>query len=233
MNFYWEMLGTLSKLHKQACMMVEEIFQNKTLMQSLHDAQFDVVLMDPGLAVGVLVAHELKLPTVYNVKWITSGEGHSVVAPSPTSYVPTVGNIMSDKMNVVQRVKNMLYFLFNTCRFIVCPHYDRLVDKYFGPDVNFYHLLQGADIWLIRMDFLFEFPRPTMPNIVYIGGFQCKPSEPLSSKLEEFVQSSGEHGFIVISLGTMVNGLPLEITSEIAAAFGQIPQKVRHGGMEA
>lgn len=234
MNFYWEMLGALSKIHQQASTMVEEIFQNKTLMQSLHEAQFDVALIDPGLPVGVMVAHELKLPTVYNVRWITSGEGHSVVAPTPTSYVPAVGNAVSDKMNFLQRVKNMLYFLFNSCidRFIVCPHYDRLVDKYFGPDVKFYHLLQGADIWLMRMDFVFEFPRPTMPNIVYIGGFQCKPSEPLSSKLEEFVQSSGEHGFIVMSLGTLVNGLPLEITSEIAAAFGQIPQKViwRHDG---
>ncbi|XP_008336294.2 UDP-glucuronosyltransferase 2B20-like, partial [Cynoglossus semilaevis] len=99
-------------------------------------------------------------------------------------------------------------------------------DRYFGPDVNFYHLLQGADIWLMRVDFDFEFPRPTMPNIIYIGGFQCKPSKPLPPDLEEFVQSSGEHGFILMSLGTLVRGLPVEITSEIAAAFAQIPQKV-------
>lgn len=141
---------------------------------------------------------------------------------------------MSDKMNFAQRMKNMLYYALNTCidKFIVCPHYDRLVDRYFGPDVKFYHLLQGADIWLMRVDFVFEFPRPTMPNIAYIGGFQCKPSEPLPSELEEFVQSSGEHGFILMSLGTLVKGLPLEITSEIAAAFAQIPQKVvwRHAG---
>lgn len=233
-EFYWEMLGSLSKLHQQASLLGVEIFENKTLMQSIRDTQFDMVLIDPGLPVGVLVAHELKLPTVFNVRWITSGEGHFVVAPSPSSYVPTSGNAMSDKMTFGQRVKNILYYLLNTCidKFIVCPHYDRLVDRYFGPDLKFYHLLQGADIWLMRSDFVFEFPRPTMPNIVYIGGFQCKPSEPLSSELEEFVQSSGEHGFILMSLGTLVKGLPLEITSEIAAAFAQIPQKViwRHAG---
>uniref|UniRef100_A0A3Q4AJH3 Uncharacterized protein n=1 Tax=Mola mola TaxID=94237 RepID=A0A3Q4AJH3_MOLML len=233
-KFYWEMLGSLSKIHQQASFLGIKMFENKTLMQSIRDTRFDVVLIDPGLPVGVLVAHELKLPTVFNVRWITSGEGHFVVAPCPTSYVPASRNAMSDKMNFGQRVKNMLYYLLNTCidKFIVCPHYDRLVDRYFGPDVNFYHLLQGADIWLMRMDFVFEFPRPTMPNIAYIGGFQCKPSEPLSSELEEFVQSSGEHGFILMSLGTLVQGLPLEITSEIAAAFAQIPQKViwRHAG---
>ncbi|KAG8008823.1 UDP-glucuronosyltransferase 2B31 [Nibea albiflora] len=233
-KWYWEMLGALSEIHQQAGQLVTEIFENKTLMQNMRDTQFDVVLIDPGVPVGVLVAHELKLPTVFNVRWITSGEGHAVVAPSPTSYVPVAGHVVSDKMTFGQRVQNTIQYVFNMFidRFIVCPHYDRLVDRYFGPDVNFYHLLQGADIWLIRVDFVFEFPRPTMPNIAYIGGFQCKPSKPLSSELEEFVESSGEHGFILMSLGTLVKSLPVEITSEIAAAFAQIPQKViwRHAG---
>ncbi|KAK2820103.1 hypothetical protein Q5P01_023062 [Channa striata] len=233
-KFYWEILGSLSKIHEQASRLGVELFENKTLMQSIRDTQFDVVLLDPGLPVGVVVAHELKLPTIFNVRWITSGEGHFVVAPSPISYVPMSGHAVSDKMTFVQRLKNLLHFVLNSFidRFIVCSHYDRLVNRYFGPDVNFYHLLQGADIWLMRVDFVFEFPRPTMPNVAYIGGFQCKPSEPLSSELEEFVKSSGEHGFILMSLGTLVKGLPLGITSEIAAAFAQIPQKViwRHVG---
>lgn len=233
-RFCWEGLATLSKIHRQASMMGIEIFKNKTLLQSLHDTQFDVVLIDPGLPVGVLVAQELKLPTVFNARWVTVGEGHFMVAPSPTSYVPVSGNAVTDRMTFAQRLKNTLLYFFNACidRYIVCPHYDRLVEHFFGPDVDFYHLLQAADFWLIRVDFVFEYPRPTMPNIAYIGGFQCKPSEPLSPELEDLIQSSGEHGFILMSLGTLVQSLPLEITSEIAAAFAQIPQKViwRHVG---
>ncbi|TWW54932.1 UDP-glucuronosyltransferase 2A1 [Takifugu flavidus] len=63
-------------------------------------------------------------------------------------------------------------------------------------------IMLDADIWLMRVDFVFEYPRPTMPNVVYMGGFQCKPAEPLPEHLEEFVQSSGEHGVIIMSLGT-------------------------------
>ncbi|XP_040924362.1 UDP-glucuronosyltransferase 2C1-like [Betta splendens] len=233
-NFYWEILDSLSRIHQQASMLGVEMFENHTLMQSLRDADFDVVLLDPGLPVGVLVAHELKLPMVFNVRWITSGEAHFVVAPSPTSYVPVSGHAVTDKMTFVQRAMNLVHYILNSWldRFVVCPHYERLVHRYFGPDVNFYHLLQGADLWLMRADFVFEFPRPTMPNVAYIGGFQCKPSEPLSSELEEFVRSSGEHGVVLMSLGTLVQGLPTDITSEIAAAFAQLPQKVvwRHVG---
>lgn len=233
-SFYSEMLAALSNMHREASQMVVEIFENKVLMQNLRIAQYDVALMDPGLPVGVLVAHELRLPTVFNVRWITSGEGHFVVAPSPVSYVPTSGCAVPDKMTFSQRVRNMFHYFLNMYidSLVVSPHYDRLVEKYFEPGTSFYHLLQGADIWLMRVDFVFEFPRPTMPNIVYIGGFQCKPSKPLPKELEEFVQSSGEHGVVLMSLGTLVKGLPVEITNEIAAAFAQLPQKViwRHPG---
>ncbi|KAG9341912.1 hypothetical protein JZ751_018229 [Albula glossodonta] len=84
----------------------------------------------------------------------------------------------------------------------------------------------------MRNDFVFEFPRPTMPNVVYMGGFQCKPSKPLPQHLEEFVQSSGEHGVIIMSMGAFVGQLPHDVTEEIAAAFAQLPQKIiwRHTG---
>eukprot|EP00064_Thunnus_orientalis_P022816 superscaffoldBa00008041_g23036 len=84
----------------------------------------------------------------------------------------------------------------------------------------------------MRVDFVFEFPRPTMPNVIYIGGFQCKPAKPLPQHLEEFVQSSGEHGVILMSLGTFVSELPADLTNKIAAAFATLPQKViwRHKG---
>ncbi|XP_064870875.1 UDP-glucuronosyltransferase 2A2-like [Oncorhynchus nerka] len=106
------------------------------------------------------------------------------------------------------------------------PHYSALVSRYFGPEVDFFSLFQAADLWLMRVDFVFEFPRPTMPNIIYIEGFKCKPAKPLLPKLVEFVQGSGVHGLIIMSLGTFIGQLPLDIADEIAVAFAQLPQKV-------
>ncbi|CAG03164.1 unnamed protein product, partial [Tetraodon nigroviridis] len=65
-----------------------------------------------------------------------------------------------------------------------------------------------------------------MPNVVYMGGFQCKPAKPLPEHLEEFAQSSGEHGLIIMSLGTFIAELPPDLADEIAAAFAKLPQKV-------
>ncbi|XP_022623824.1 UDP-glucuronosyltransferase 2B15-like isoform X2 [Seriola dumerili] len=98
--------------------------------------------------------------------------------------------------------------------------------RLFGSDVHYMELFQAADIWLMRNDFTFEFPRPTMPNVVYMSGFQCKPSKTLSKELEDFVQSSGEHGVVVMTLGTLVAKLPEDVAEDIAAGFAQLPQKV-------
>lgn len=44
--------------------------------------------------------------------------------------------------------------------------------------------------------------------------------------MEEFVQSSGEDGVVVFSLGSMVKNLTEEKANVIASALAQIPQKV-------
>ena len=44
--------------------------------------------------------------------------------------------------------------------------------------------------------------------------------------MEEFVQSSGDDGIVVFTLGSMIANLTKEKSNTIASALGQIPQKV-------
>ncbi|XP_063052642.1 UDP-glucuronosyltransferase 2A1-like [Engraulis encrasicolus] len=232
--FEFEIITKLSEMHRQMCEMMVKMFEDKALMKSLMDTKFDILLTDPGVGGGVFLARRLNLPMVFNVRWTVHGEAHYAIAPSPVSYVPYPRTEITDRMTFIQRVQNLIAWTigFYQWQKIVAPHYTAFVKRYFGPDVDYFSLFQDADIWLMRNDFTFEFPRPTMPNVVYMGGFQCKPAKPLPVDLEEFVQSSGEHGVIIMSLGTLVADLPSDITEEIAAGFAQIPQKViwRHQG---
>lgn len=45
--------------------------------------------------------------------------------------------------------------------------------------------------------------------------------------IEEFVQSSGDAGIVVFTLGSMVRNMTKEKGNIIASALAQIPQKVR------
>ncbi|DAA28628.1 TPA: UDP glucuronosyltransferase 2B10-like isoform 2 [Bos taurus] len=83
-----------------------------------------------------------------------------------------------------------------------------------------------AEMWLIRTYWDFSFPRPRLPNVEFVGGLHCKPAKPLPKEMEEFVQSSGENGIVVFSLGSMVSNVSEDRAKVIASAFAQIPQKV-------
>lgn len=219
----------ISKAHSLWAKVIANVFDDERLMKKLIDAKYDLVLTDPAMGTGGFLAKYLKLPLVLNVRWIPSSDGHFAIAPSPLSYVPVPGSGLTDKMDFFQRVKNMLFYSMQLIqmRYFFEPSYNAICQKYFEGGCDIISLIQEADIWLFRSDFVFDFPRPTMPNIIYIGGFQCKPGQPLPADLEEFVQSAGEHGVIIMTLGTLVNALPTEVADEIASIFAKLPQKVR------
>uniref|UniRef100_A0A3Q3WU02 UDP-glucuronosyltransferase n=1 Tax=Mola mola TaxID=94237 RepID=A0A3Q3WU02_MOLML len=216
------------EMNEKMSRMLEMLFENKELMQSIQDAKYDLVLTDPVSPIGAIVAHYFGLPLVFNVRWTSHGEGHFAIAPSPLSYVPLTGTELSDKMSFFERMFNVFMFSFweYQLAYYILPSYAGMIEKYLGPDIDYKSLFQAADLWLMRVDFVFEFPRPTMPNVIYMGGFQCKPSKPLPQHLEDFVQSSGEHGVIIMSLGTLIAELPRDLADDIAAAFAKLPQKV-------
>lgn len=70
--------------------------------------------------------------------------------------------------------------------------------------------------------------RANVPAVVEIGGLHCRPAKPLPQELENFMQSSGEHGIVYFSLGGTIHGqaLPEQIRKTILKVFGELPQKV-------
>lgn len=218
----------LEIFHGGALSIISTMLDDSALMGKLKDAKFDLMLTDPAFPAGVLLAHYLHLPMVYNVRWLNIGDAHMAIAPSTPSYVPMVNSLFSDRMDFLQRTENILRYMSSILQeqFVILPIYNELLKRHFPPGADLLTMQRSAEIWLMRVDFIFEFPRPSMPNVVYIGGFQCRPAEPILTELEEFMQSSGEHGVVVMSLGVMVTALPKPITEAIAAAFAKLPQKI-------
>ncbi|XP_054967451.2 UDP-glucuronosyltransferase 2B17 isoform X2 [Pan paniscus] len=95
-----------------------------------------------------------------------------------------------------------------------------------GRPTTLFETMGKAEMWLIRTYWDFEFPRPFLPNVDFVGGLHCKSAKPLPKEMEEFVQSSGENGIVVFSLGSMISNTSEESANMIASALAQIPQKV-------
>ncbi|XP_052004353.1 UDP-glucuronosyltransferase-like [Xyrauchen texanus] len=220
-----------TSMQVKAC---EGLLYDEPLMKSLRETGFNVLLTDPFLPCGTILADTFSLPAVYFLRGMPCRLDDSAAqCPTPPSFVPRFLTGFSDKMNFLQRVKNTLMSVFEAylCRILFASS-DELASRYLQKGTTYKELLGHGAVWLLRYDFTFEYPRPLMPNMVLIGGINCAKKSPLVKELEEFVNGSGEHGFVVFTLGSMMSQLPEAKAREFFEAFRQIPQRVlwRHTG---
>ncbi|XP_015723197.1 UDP-glucuronosyltransferase 1-9-like isoform X1 [Coturnix japonica] len=206
----------------------KELFDSTETLQYLNQSGFDAILTDPVLICGATVANYLSLPSVFFMRGFPCNLHYEATeCPSPLSYVPRLFSFNSDHMTFFQRVENTLIALLEQ---FYCNGYYRaaiqLSSEVLQRDVSLIDLLNSASIWLLRYDFVFEYPRPVMPNMVFIGGINCEQKKPLPKEFEAIVNASGEHGIVVFSLGSMVSEIPMKKAMEIADALGTVPQTV-------
>ncbi|XP_036032144.1 UDP-glucuronosyltransferase 2B31-like [Onychomys torridus] len=203
---------------------------NKELMTKLHNSSFDVMVADPFIPCGDLLAEILKIPLVYSLRFFPgyTHEKYSGGLPLPPSYVPVAMSKLSDRMTFMERVQNVIYMLCFDFWFQIFNEnkWNQLYSEVLGRPTTLSKMMGRADIWLIRTYWDLEFPHPVLPNFDFVGGLHCRPAKPLPKEIEDFVQSSGEHGVVVFSLGSMVGTLTEESANMIAAGLAQIPQKV-------
>ncbi|NXA56353.1 UD11 glucuronosyltransferase, partial [Nothocercus julius] len=204
------------------------LFHDEELMKYLRDSNFDAILMDPVLPCGPIVAEFLSLPSVYFLRGLPCGLDYSAAqCPNPSSYVPKVFSYSSDYMTFTERVNNFLLgFLEHIPCYLLYSKYENLAQELLQRDVTLLELFSTASVWLMRYDFIFEYPRPIMPNMFYVGGINCMQKKRLSKEFEAIVNASGEHGIVVFSLGSMVSEIPMHKAIEITKALGTIPQTV-------
>ncbi|XP_050966208.1 UDP-glucuronosyltransferase 2A1 isoform X11 [Labeo rohita] len=204
---------------------------NEDLLHTLRESHYDVLLSDPMLPFADLMAQKLNIPHVVSLRAMFAFVLERLCGqmPTPPSYVPMVAiRDLTDHMSFAERVVNTLDYIIHSTLYPLGMMFtlDRLYTEILGKPTTMCETAGATDIWLIRTYWDFEYPRPLLPNFKFVGGMHCKPAKPLPKELEEFVQSSGDQGIVVLSLGSMVSNLTLEKANTIASALGQIPQKV-------
>ncbi|XP_019221083.1 UDP-glucuronosyltransferase 2A2 isoform X3 [Oreochromis niloticus] len=209
---------------------LDGVVKSEVVMKKLKEGNYDLLLADPLYPGSDLVADILGIPLVFSLRFSVAynWERHCGQMPAPPSFVPGAMSKLTDKMDFSERVWN---FLFYALQDIVIDHtFWNVLDRYYsdvkGTPTSACELMSKADIWLIRTYWDFEFPRPFLPNFKYVGGIHCRPAKPLPEDLEEFVQSSGDDGIVIFTLGSMINNITKEKANMIASGLAQIPQKV-------
>ncbi|XP_072371698.1 UDP-glucuronosyltransferase 3A1-like [Scyliorhinus torazame] len=207
----------------------EWIMSDNQLMNSLKAEQFDIAVVDMFNPCSPLVAEKLRLRFVavhagnfWN--WYLAG------LPSPPSYVPVANSLLTDQMGFWGRLKNSIMFLGSLLvESRIHAKFERAIKTCFPveSEPNLSELYLKAELAIYNTDFTLEFPRPLLPNVVYVGGLLAKPAKPVSQELEEFILAAGENGFVVVTLGSMLASVNVPaVLKEMNTAFSQLPQAV-------
>ncbi|XP_012415047.1 UDP-glucuronosyltransferase 1-6 [Trichechus manatus latirostris] len=166
----------------------ESLLKDSETLQFLRESKFDALFTDPALPCGVILAEYLGLPSVYLFRGFPCALEYKFSgSPSPVSYIPRYYTQFSDQMTFRQRVANFLADLLETpLLYLLFSKYQNLTSNLLKRDVDLVTLYQKVSIWLLRYDFVFEYPRPVMPNMVFIGGTSCKKVGRLVQRLKSW-----------------------------------------------
>ncbi|XP_067828581.1 2-hydroxyacylsphingosine 1-beta-galactosyltransferase-like [Heptranchias perlo] len=204
----------------------DQMVGNQDLEKRLREEKFDLLLVDPNEMCGFVYAEILGVKHVIfsTGLWFPAELG----APSPVSYVPEFNSLMTDRMNLLERAWNSLIYIVSRIgtRCAILPKYDAILKKRnVKPSRSMMEIVQGSSMFLLCTDVALEFPRPSLPTIVFVGGILTRPANPLPEDLATWVEDA-PNGVVVASFGAGVKYLSDDLTEKLAAAFARLPQKV-------
>ncbi|CAH1794327.1 unnamed protein product [Owenia fusiformis] len=222
-----EVMNVIGKLHVTFC---EGLLIDKALLDTLKRSNFDMLIMDVAEPNAWILAHYLDVPIV-----LYANEGAYTDVPFgglgqvvPYSFVPHTFSPFSDEMNIWERFQNVLLnvgiqlYVWKTFSSI-----SKIRNKYninVTVDISEQNI-QSTALILSNDHFAFDYPRPLLPNHIYIGGLYYSPPKSLPDHMEALMQNSGEKGVIIVAFGStqhqMLNIKLIEIMAEVFAALPQ------------
>ncbi|KAL1763861.1 UDP-glucuronosyltransferase 1-9, partial [Sigmodon hispidus] len=174
--------GTAKKFFELLFSHCRDLFKDKKLVEYLKQSAFDAVFLDPFDVCGLTVAKYLSLPSVVFARGILCHYLEvGAQCPSPPSYVPRELSIFTDAMTFTERVWNHLTYMGEHA---ICPYFFKtateIAFEVLQTPVTMDDLVSQVSIWLLHIDFVLNFPRPVMPNMVFVAGINCYRRKPLS-----------------------------------------------------
>ncbi|NXK01262.1 UD11 glucuronosyltransferase, partial [Corythaixoides concolor] len=175
----WNHFQKSSSIFQASC---SSLLYNKEMMKYIEESKFDAVFTDPMTPCGQIIALHFSIPTVFFLRGVPCAiDIRATQSPDPPSYVPRVFSVNTDHMTFSERVKNFLLSISEsfTCS-IIFSSFESLASDFLQKPMTITQLLSHGSVWLKRTDFVFDYPMPIMPNMIFIGGINCARRKPLS-----------------------------------------------------
>ena len=216
-----EMMRSSRSLTEAECSRL--VVHNDAMMDKLAKVGFDIALVDSNF----MMKYTYLLPHRLGVPWISYADMLDPLmarVPMLPSFVPHQLLTFTDRMSFVERLVNTVVSVAVS---VVLPFPDpaeEILDKYrrYGSFDSLNELMSRSLLWLVPRDVVLDYPKPSMPNMVEIGGLTAKPAEGiLPAELEAFM-ADAKGGVILVTFGSTVSTLPILVAEKFLSTFEQL-----------
>jgi len=202
---------------------------NDDILDQLAMRKFDVAVVDILYSIRCvcLIPHRLQIPWIslslagsasymMRVPWLSS-----IAPPDVISLLP-----MSHQLTFVDRSQNtFISFLSHA----VAPFYlqeppPEVLEKYrrYGYVGSLQELISKSAMWFLTADYVFDYSRPMMPNMISISGLTVQRSTgELPSDIENFINGA-EKGVVLMSFGSFTSIIPNDVVDKFLTTFRQL-----------
>ncbi|VDD90073.1 unnamed protein product [Enterobius vermicularis] len=176
----------------------------KSVFDNLVAERFDTVVLDDLYnPCGLLHVGLQKSVFIYwSLTALRTESAWANQSPSPPSYLPVPGTGLTDELNFWERSYNMAAYLkaIYIHQHVILRRIDK---KYYSGEVpEAFYIERNASINFVNTPPIFDFARPYMPRVNFVGGLHCKGAGPLKGELASFFeQANNDRGVILFSTG--------------------------------
>ena len=198
------------------------------VLVDMQRERYDLLFTDFVNNCGRIVSDYLNIPTIaYSPAGFISD---TAMFPDMPSFIPVspMSQLEPGKMTFSKRIENSLeYVAMNIFWF---PQwfgtFQSLREKYQMNSTLDIRMSFLSALVLVRGDFVLDYPRPVMPNVVTIEGVFSDDPKPLPHDIAMFVDGAGSDGIIVVCFGTMIGHLDKRRNEMYARVLAKFPQRV-------
>ncbi|CAL8104484.1 unnamed protein product [Orchesella dallaii] len=227
------MLNTSSVEHMHvACI---KLYENPQLYEVLKNEKFDLVIIDIFLNYCVLgVIPHFKAPSILVSTMAAPSHFSNIFGNRlQPSFVPCSFLKYTDQMSFLERLINTVLDSVFALRWdkMFVARSEEMYKKYLpnGDQLpNIDTILGNSSMMFMNSHFTLNYPRPLLPDVIEVGGMHTRPTKKLPKDLDDFLSNSGNDGFILFSLGSIVKAkdMPEETRKIFLKVFSRIKQRV-------
>ncbi|KAF5287790.1 hypothetical protein FQA39_LY15726 [Lamprigera yunnana] len=190
---------------------------------------FDVAMIEFAMPAVLAFRERFKCPTILVTSMDTfTFMNYQMGNPVHPIVYPDSLLGLEDELKLIDRLHIIGYHIFmvTLSALYTIPHQQNLIHTYFGSNYSSINdMMMNISLVLTNSDPIFHKVKPTLPNIVQIGGGIYRPTpDPLPEKIQKTLDSATQ-GFIYFSLGSNAKSKDLskETQKVILDTFAELP----------